>query len=351
MIKKIYEPSLKRLVSLMKGIRNTRMTSRIKIICLIQMNMRYERIAIDKNLDLHPYIIVNDVIRDTINMFNNLIQIIDIESNERIIKGTSVNHDNQHKDLWNEIWNKYNSVNYYNKLILYENRIKDNDILELIKGKSVADLGCGHGTFSLAASRLGARSVTGVDFSSNSIRYANDKVKQYNTHNVRLVEGSLYELPFYDGSVDFAIQNGVFHHADDEEKCLSEAARILKKDGYMWYYTIGKGSIVQELFEASRQILEDISIQDIREVLVLLNISENKCYYLSDHFKAKYKCHDMDSIKKLLSKYGFEVVRRLEGGMWYDQDGDNLKQRYAKEKFGCGDLRLLCRLKNRKCKR
>ena len=42
---------------------------------------------------------------------------------------------------------------------------------------------------------------------------------------------------------DFAIQNGVFHHLDNEDKAYREIYSVMKKSAYLWFYTDGEENL------------------------------------------------------------------------------------------------------------
>ena len=72
-----------------------------------------------------------------------------------------------------------------------------------------------------------------------------------------------------------------------------------------------------------------------------IGLSTNKEYHLGDHTSAKYRHTDLAKIKSELKTIGFKYVRQLEGGCNTDFDYPFVKDKYFKEKFGSGDLRLL----------
>jgi ubiquinone/menaquinone biosynthesis C-methylase UbiE len=205
-------------------------------------------------------------------------------------------------------------------------------------GKYILDLGCGHGNFLHACSRLGAKKCIGIDFGSKSIEYAKKLSKNIDT--LEYAVGNVYNLAFDDNTFDFVIQNGVFHHINDEDKAYKEAHRVLKKGGQMWIYTDG-GGIRGDLWDSSREILSDIPFEKIRDTLKAIGFSQSKCYHISDGLNAVYRHTTLEEIKDRLSRIGFGMFKRLEGGKWYDLDGKFLARNFANVIAGDGDIRLL----------
>ncbi len=65
----------------------------------------------------------------------------------------------------------------------------------LPRGGSVLDLGCGTGVLSIAASKLGARTVTAVDNDEWACRNARENVKRNRVKGVRIIQGTLRDVP------------------------------------------------------------------------------------------------------------------------------------------------------------
>lgn len=54
--------------------------------------------------------------------------------------------------------------------------------------------------------------------------------------NVRIIKGSVLEMPFKENVFDFAYSFGVLHHTPNPEKGLSEIERVLKKKSPVFLY-------------------------------------------------------------------------------------------------------------------
>lgn len=99
---------------------------------------------------------------------------------------------------------------------------------QFVGGKAVLDLGSGEGYGSnLLAER--AESVTGVELDPLAVAHAR---LQYDRPNLSFVEGSVLKLEAIEGSsVDVAVCFEVIEHISDQERLLSEVARVLRPDG------------------------------------------------------------------------------------------------------------------------
>jgi len=348
--KEIYIIELKKLQDLMNNTANTFFTIWAKVISLVTMNMRYEKVAFELNLNEHPYQLTKRIIEDAITQFRSLIDISFIEDDQNKVKGyKSKIKEEKHQELFNEMWDKYDQDEMNKYVQRYVHRINVNGINELIENKKCIDLGCGNGATCFALTEAGAGFVAGIDYGSESIAYACElAIKQGLKEKVHFEKKTVYETGFDDNYFDFAVQNGVFHHLDDEDKAIREAKRILKKGGWFWYYTDGEGGISYDLWDTSVEILKDVEVTIIYGILKSMNIDQNKIVHISDGLSATYAHTSWDKIIDKLRDNGFSNFKRMTGGFDTDFDLDRIeKDPYGREKFGEGDLRVLCQLVNK----
>ena len=213
-----------------------------------------------------------------------------------------------------------------------------------MKNSKIIDLGCGHGNFAHALIECGANFVKGIDFGRDSINYANDARDRLgvNEEVISFKVASVYETEEPSGFYDFAIQNGVFHHLENDDLAYKEVYRVLKPGGKFWIYTDGSGGINHGLWDYSRKALEEIPSGFILDFLIEMGIETGKKYHLGDGLNAVYKHTSLADLTSQLEKIGFKFVRRLVGGYNTDFDHDVIERdRYGIEKFGSGDIRIL----------
>src|SRR5260370_27720021 len=98
---------------------------------------------------------------------------------------------------------------------------------EFATGKDVLDIACGegYGTF-LIASR--ARSVTGVDLSSESVVHARRK---YTRGNLHFCIGDCRQIPLQAQSVDVVASFETLEHIAEHDQFLTEIRRVLRPGG------------------------------------------------------------------------------------------------------------------------
>jgi ubiquinone/menaquinone biosynthesis C-methylase UbiE len=94
-------------------------------------------------------------------------------------------------------------------------------IVELVdlKGKSVIDIGCGDGTYSIELLGLGAKSVLGVDAADAAVGIAQQK--SYGLANISFKTCDIYEMPPPDNLFQVAIVRGFLHHLYYPERAIS----------------------------------------------------------------------------------------------------------------------------------
>ena len=93
-------------------------------------------------------------------------------------------------------------------------------------GDRVLDACCGTGDLAIAATRAGAGSVVGLDFSEGMLARARRK-----SQRVEWVRGDLLSLPFDDASFDSATVGFGVRNVADLERALRELRRVLRPGG------------------------------------------------------------------------------------------------------------------------
>lgn len=115
----------------------------------------------------------------------------------------------------------------------------DFDRLQLRRGHTMLDMGCGGGRHAFAALRRGAR-VVALDMDGGELKDVQATV----TAMVELgelpqgapggqVQGDALALPFPDGTFDRIVASEILEHILDDEGAIAELARVLKRGGRM----------------------------------------------------------------------------------------------------------------------
>lgn len=103
----------------------------------------------------------------------------------------------------------------------------------IVKGGTALDIGCGAGREAIFLAQCGLTSM-GVDISPKALEIGNERATAAGV-TVNFRQGSFFDLPVDDASMDFINDRGVFHLVteDDRPRFAAEVARVLKPGGVM----------------------------------------------------------------------------------------------------------------------
>ena len=102
----------------------------------------------------------------------------------------------------------------------------------IASGSHVADFCAGlGGTVRYLAHKYGAK-VTGIELTPSRVSGAQELIKRVGLQGeARVVEGNVMSLPLADATMDAVVSQEALCHVPDAARALSEAFRILRKDG------------------------------------------------------------------------------------------------------------------------
>ncbi len=106
------------------------------------------------------------------------------------------------------------------------------EMLRLLPGSAVLDVGCGAGEVCVELAACVGRNgkIAGIDLSQTMVDAAR-KAALASGHAIDLRVGSAYALPFADGEFDAVRCERVFQHLDDPERALREILRVTRSGG------------------------------------------------------------------------------------------------------------------------
>ena len=107
------------------------------------------------------------------------------------------------------------------------------------KDDAVLDLGCGPGSF-LISTAPRCKEITGVDISKEFVTTCNKTIREMKINNAEAVHITPDTLPFKDNSFDALIMVDVIHHLEDIHKTLTEAMRVVRRQGRILIYEPNK---------------------------------------------------------------------------------------------------------------
>ncbi|MFB6124695.1 MAG: class I SAM-dependent methyltransferase [Halanaeroarchaeum sp.] len=102
------------------------------------------------------------------------------------------------------------------------------DALEPIEGRSVLEIACGTGRFTVMLAERGA-DIVGLDISGPMLQQGRQKARNAGADDyIEFMRGDAGRLPFPDDHFDVVFAMRFFHLADTPERFLAEMARVSK---------------------------------------------------------------------------------------------------------------------------
>jgi ubiquinone/menaquinone biosynthesis C-methylase UbiE len=103
-------------------------------------------------------------------------------------------------------------------------------LLRILPPLTIADLGSGEGLLSELLARR-AKRVIAVDNSEKMVSFGVEKAKRHGVKNLEFRLGDLENPPIDANSVDLVILSQALHHAENPDKTLAAAHKILRSPG------------------------------------------------------------------------------------------------------------------------
>ncbi|MFC4586504.1 class I SAM-dependent methyltransferase [Sphaerisporangium corydalis] len=100
----------------------------------------------------------------------------------------------------------------------------------VLKGLTVADIGCSAGFIADELASAGAERALGVDIDVPGLRRAAERFGE----RVEFVCADGTALPFPDGSIDVLVFNHIYEHVVDPDAVIAEMRRVLADDGVLY---------------------------------------------------------------------------------------------------------------------
>ncbi len=248
-------------------------------------------------------------------------------------------------DHYGNLFKAFDDEHYFEEAAsLLRTRLTRNGIdLNQIHNWDLLDAGCGGGRYSAAWAKLGAKSVTGIDFSEIGIQTARARTAS-KFNNVNFETGDVLDIPFPDHSFDCTFSNGVLHHTRDWKVGVNEIVRVLKPGGFGWLYLIeNPGGYFWDIIEILRVLMGSVDKSLARSALRILGVPSNRIFYILDHIMVPINIRLTEpEIEACLTEAGAKDIHKLRRGADFDRSEKiHQKTPYAQMKYGVGEQRYI----------
>lgn len=123
----------------------------------------------------------------------------------------------------------------------------------------ILDIGMGTGYLTFSLAQLFPEAMLfGCDIAPGMVDYAQKKAAQEGVSKTTFEEADFEQLPYASHFFDLVVSNAAFQWAIDIKKALSEANRVLKQGGNIYFTLLGENSL-KEL----REVLKRVGISNV----------------------------------------------------------------------------------------
>lgn len=236
-------------------------------------------------------------LRSTVSPYSFSLDARSQDANDMLEKATS--------DLYSTLWQEFDQQTLTREsLKLLTARIPETLVGQYIRGKTVLDMGCGSGRYSVALAACGARQVTAVDFQAKAYREAEAYGRKKGLP-LRFLEANVHALPFSDGEFDFVFCNGVLHHSSSIEKGIAELKRVLKPEGAAFLYLYGAEGFFWHTRNALRRVFCNIPLNYTRMILKGIGMPSNRFIFCDTWYVPTETHTSAEQMIKMLDDAGF----------------------------------------------
>lgn len=124
-------------------------------------------------------------------------------------------------------------------------------LIKSLNYRHVADLGAGEGTLSQLLAQK-AEKVIAVDLSPKMVEYAQSLANSNGLHNLEFRLGDVENPPIDEKSIDLAILSQALHHAENPQRAINAAYKILRPGGRVIIL-----DLLQHNFSEARELYAD----------------------------------------------------------------------------------------------
>ena len=181
-------------------------------------------------------------------------------------------------------------------------------LMNVEKGATVLDAGCGPGVHSIRVAKAGYN-VCAIDLSHEMLRQAKERVEKNNlTDKVEFHQKDLTKLDLPDASFKYVFSWGVIIHIPEANKALDELARVVQPGGKLALYITNKTSLDVKIESFVRFIVQ----KPPKEQLQHLPLGDGTWYFLGKEKLWVWR-YDAKAVANYLSNKGFRLIHHRLG--------------------------------------
>jgi len=200
-----------------------------------------------------------------------------------------------------------------------------------IKNSKFLDVGCGSGIFAIAASKIGAKEVVGIDISEESISASLQNQKTFAPfRKIRFFRKSILDKDIFNlGKFDIVYSWGVLHHTGKMQQAIENTLSLVKKDGllvlaiYNKHWSSPFWKIIKMFYNISPNFIKKALVFVFYWVIILTkllitkkNPLKNKRRGMNFYYDVidwlggyPYEYASKDEIKNFVEKKNFKLVK------------------------------------------
>jgi ubiquinone/menaquinone biosynthesis C-methylase UbiE len=276
--------------------------------------------------------------------FDNISNLMDKIESSSLLSDDMRQEEGTTQRVYGKLWDKYETDEYIKEAYrIIESRFKNNEFdLSVLKGKTILDMGCGSGRYTIALTKTGAEKVYGIDLGKESIRKAALIAEKSGIRNIEFDVGSVLDLPYEDNLFDFIYSNGVLHHTENLEQGINELYRTLKPGGESFLYLYADGGIFWYSRKKMPRVMKKIPQSYTMAILDLLGMPNNRFIFCDNWYVPIERHISKDYLENYLKEVGFTLFKKIISGRATDLDSIIASDSpQKKEMWGDGEHRYL----------
>ncbi|MDD2766381.1 MAG: class I SAM-dependent methyltransferase [Candidatus Moranbacteria bacterium] len=224
---------------------------------------------------------------------------------------------------------------------------------ENITGKSFIDIGCGSGLFSLAAYRLGAKSILSIDIDDASVACAKYLYeKNGKPEHWQIKTGSALDQNFINslGAFDIVYSWGVLHHTGDMYQALQNVTVLINPEGKLYValyndnqrFMEGTSNFwfkVKKIYNKSSSVEKHI-IEAIYTTYYIIGLAlnlVNPIAYIKNYHSLRGMSF-MTDIKDWLGGYPYEYASEEKIISYFKERGFECEKTNPARSIGCNEF-------------